>query len=205
MENDSNNSELEFRKIKSLNNKYEVNANGTIFRNAENKKELKIKLDMHHSKSGYYTTFIHVNGRRPDSKIIRVPIHKVVAECWLGEKPEGLEIDHIDRNSRNNDYKNLRYVTKSEQMKNRNHENIARRGSQNLQEAREQRAKGLTLIKDDERYRFESMSEASRFIADNSNLSYDQAKYRITADNIHEASGYTIIRDAIKFIKRNDT
>ena len=41
----------------------------------------------------------------------------MVAECWLGEKPEGYEIDHIDRNSQNNDYRNLRYVTRSEQMK----------------------------------------------------------------------------------------
>ena len=48
----------------------------------------------------------------------------MVAECWLGEKPEGYEIDHIDRNSQNNDYRNLRYVTRSEQMKNRTFESM---------------------------------------------------------------------------------
>ena len=47
-----NNSNLEFRKIKSLNFLYEVNENGTIFRNVKSKKQLKIKLDMHHSKTG---------------------------------------------------------------------------------------------------------------------------------------------------------
>ena len=46
-------------------------------------------------------------------------IHKVVAECWIGPKPEGLQVDHINRNSLDNDYRNLRYVTHSEQMKNR--------------------------------------------------------------------------------------
>ena len=106
--------ELEFRKIKSLGNKYEINENGTILRNVETKNEIKIKLDMHHSNKGYYAGFICFQGK---SK--RLMIHKLVAECWLGEKPDGMEIDHIDRNSLNNHYTNLRYVSHSEQMKNR--------------------------------------------------------------------------------------
>ena len=104
----------EFRQIPSLNNKYEINEDGTILRNAITKKPIKIRLDMHHSKSGYYTAFICMNG-----KVQRLMIHKLVAECWLGEKPDGLEIDHFDRNSRNNHYTNLRYVDHSTQMKNR--------------------------------------------------------------------------------------
>ena len=43
------NSNLEFRKIKSLDFLYEINENGTIFRNVKSKKQNKIKLDMHHS------------------------------------------------------------------------------------------------------------------------------------------------------------
>lgn len=109
-----NNSDLEFRKIPSLNLLYEINENGTILRNAKSKKQIKIKLDMHHSKSGYYMSLITRN-----NKTQRLMIHKLVAECWLGPKPDGLEIDHIDRNSHNNDYRNLRYVTHSQQMKNR--------------------------------------------------------------------------------------
>ena len=46
-------------------------------------------------------------------------MHRIVAECWLGDRPEGYEIDHIDRNTHNNKYTNLRYVTHSVQMKNR--------------------------------------------------------------------------------------
>lgn len=102
------------RKIPSLNFLYEVNENGTILRNIKSKKQIKIFLDMHHSKAGYYMAFVRFKG-----KPTRVTIHRVVAECWLGPRPEGYEIDHIDRNSHNNHYSNLRYVTKSEQMKNR--------------------------------------------------------------------------------------
>lgn len=162
------NSNLEFRKIKSLNYLYEVNENGTIFRNVKSKKQSLIKLDMHHSKTGYYTTFVHINGRRQDSKIIRVPIHKVVAECWLGEKPDGYEIDHIDRNSRNNDYRNLRYVTKSEQMKNRDHTNISKNGSNNLEIVRLERMKPVLLIDNIQNkfIEFKSYADTARFLAE---------------------------------------
>ena len=55
-----NNSNLEFRKIKSLKYLYEINENGTIFRNVKSKKQNKIVLDMHHSKIGYYKTMVHL-------------------------------------------------------------------------------------------------------------------------------------------------
>ena len=104
--NNVTNSNLEFRKIKSLNFLYEINSNGTIFRNVKSKKQNKIILDYHHSKKGYYTTFIHVGGKKPGNYTKRVMIHTIVAECWLGDRPEGYEIDHIDRDSTNNDYRN---------------------------------------------------------------------------------------------------
>lgn len=161
------NSNLEFRKIKSLKYLYEVNENGTIFRNVKSKKQSKIKLDMHHSATGYYVTFVHLGGRRnPIFK--RVMIHVVVAECWLGDRPEGYEIDHIDRNSHNNDYRNLRYVTKSEQMKNRDHSNISKRGSLNLEIARRKRMKPVKLIHKDtkEEFVFESYASCARFLSE---------------------------------------
>ena len=73
---------------------------------------------MHHSKTGYYRVMIHLGGRK-NSQVKRPYIHKLVAEAWIGDKPDELEVDHIDRNTHNNDYKNLRYVNHSEQMKNR--------------------------------------------------------------------------------------
>jgi hypothetical protein len=45
--------------------------------------------------------------------------HALVAEAWLGERPNGNQIDHIDRNRENNVVDNLRYVTPYENMNNR--------------------------------------------------------------------------------------
>lgn len=39
--------------------------------------------------------------------------HTFVAETWLGPRPEGMVIDHIDNNKKNNALTNLRYTTPS--------------------------------------------------------------------------------------------
>ena len=158
------NSNLEFRKIKSLNFLYEVNENGTIFRNVKSKKQLKIKLDMHHSNVGYYMTLVH-NQSINEGNCKRVMIHRVVAECWLGDCPDGYEVDHIDRNPHNNDYRNLRYVTKGEQMKNRDYSKIAAQGSKNLEAARKLRAKPVRITSENDNQVFESYAECSRYLA----------------------------------------
>jgi len=44
----------------------------------------------------------------------RVKIHKLVAEAFIGKKPDGLEINHIDGIKYNNDSENLEYVTSKE-------------------------------------------------------------------------------------------
>lgn len=178
------NSNLEFRKIKSLKYLYEVNENGTIFRNVKSKKQLKIKLDYHHSENGYYATFVHIGGRK-NSKIKRVMIHRAVAECWLGDCPCGYEVDHIDRNSHNNDYRNLRYVTKSLQMKNRDHSNISRTGAQNLHTARMQRAKPVTAIFRNTKIDFPSYAECSRFLADVYDKNYRVFMWRLGDKRSH--------------------
>lgn len=168
------NANLEFRKIPSLDFLYEINENGTIFRNVKSKKQNKIKLDMHHSKSGYYVTFCRHKG-----KTRRIMIHRAVAECWLGRCPTGLEVDHIDRNTHNNNYRNLRYVSKSEQMKNRDHSNISKVGSQNLEHARRQRMKPVEISNGNEHYIFESYAKCSRFLADRYNKTPESFRYRL--------------------------
>ena len=174
------NANLEFRKIKSLNYLYEINENGTIFRNVKSKKHLKIKLDTHHSDYGYYVVFVHLGGRK-NSKFKRVMIHAAVAECWLGDKPEGFEIDHIDRNAHNNDYRNLRYVTKSEQIKNRDHSGIAKTGAQNLENARSLRKKSVTLVHrtSGEEIQFSSFADCARFLAEKYNKGFDAMRDRL--------------------------
>lgn len=172
------NANLEFRKIPSLKFLYEINSNGTIIRNVKSKKQLKIKLDFHHSDVGYYVAFVHFGGRK-NSVIKRVMIHIAVAECWLGSKPENMEVDHIDRNPHNNDYRNLRYVTKSEQMKNRDHTNIAQKGKENLEKAREERSKPVILQNKKENLSFKSYADCARFLEEKYQKSFEIMRYRL--------------------------
>lgn len=173
-----NNSNLEFRKIKSLQFLYEINENGTILRNVKSKKQIKIFLDMHHSKTGYYAAFVSLKG-----VVTRVMIHKVVAECWLGDRPDGFEIDHIDRNSHNNHYSNLRYVNHSEQMKNRvMSDRIIQQATQNcLNYCLEYVAVPVTIVNSftKEQLHFQSMSMAAEYISN-----YYSCMYRVTKDRV---------------------
>lgn len=173
-----NNSNLEFRKIKSLKFLYEINENGTILRNVKSKKQLKITLDMHHSKSGYYMSLIRNNSIN-NGVTKRIMIHRLVAECWLGDCPLGMEVDHIDRNSQNNDFRNLRYVTKSEQMKNRDYSNIAKKGSLNLEIARQKRMKPVLLKRKNEEYRFKSYADCARFLSEEYQKTFDAMRDRL--------------------------
>lgn len=180
-----NNSNLEFRKIPSLKFLYEVNSNGTIFRNVKSKKQLKIKLDFHHSEVGYYATFVRIGGRKPNAKTIRVMIHSVVAECWLGKKPAGYEIDHIDRNSHNNDYRNLRYVTKSEQMKNRDHSRIAVQGTENCMKYVASISTPVRLTNEKELRLFPSIMDASRFLSARYGKNLDHFRFKMKKRRSH--------------------
>jgi len=107
----------EFRKIPSLEYLYEVNGDGTVIRNVKSKRHLKCFKKHHNSNTEYWCTQVNIK-----HNIRKVFLHRVVAECWIGPRPEGMQVDHIDRNSLNNHYSNLRYVTKSEQMLNRDYD-----------------------------------------------------------------------------------
>lgn len=183
------NANLEFRKIKSLRFLYEVNENGTIFRNAKSKKQIKIELDMHHSKKGYYKTRVHLK-----EGIRRVTIHKVVAECWLGDCPEGMEVDHIDRNPHNNDYRNLRYVTHSEQMKNRVlGEHVIKQATDNrLKHSLEKLAKKVQITNGEETITFRSMTKCAEYLGQKYNKKTEAMRYKLKARR-HRIFDYDII------------
>ena len=103
----NSNSEVEFRKIPSLYFLYEVSEDGRIVRNVKSKHHLKQDTD----RCGYYRVSPFIKGKQ-----IHRLVHILVAECWHGAKPEGLDCDHIDNNKHNNHYTNLRYVTRQENL-----------------------------------------------------------------------------------------
>lgn len=181
------NSNLEFRKIKSLKFLYEINENGTILRNIKSKKQIKIKLDFHHSKKGYYVAFVHIGGRRPDAKTVRVMIHKAVAECWLGDCPQNMEVDHIDRNPHNNNYRNLRYVNHSEQMKNRQlSPKIINQATQNcLNYSLNKLAVKVKINGLNEQKEFKSMAQCAQYLSKKYNKTLRQIDWKLSDRRKH--------------------
>lgn len=172
----------EFRKIKSLGFLYEISEDGRIFRNVKSKKQLKIKLDMHHSKAGYYAVWVYFK-----NKVHRVMIHKAVAECWLGDKPEGYEIDHIDRDAHNNHYTNLRYVTHSQQMKNRKmSDRIIKQATLNcLNYTLRYVAVPVELRNEQERMKFRSILECAEFLGRKYNKKSEYMRHKLRDRRSH--------------------
>lgn len=174
-----NESNLEFRKIPSLKYLYEISEDGRVLRNVKSKKQIAIRLDTHHSRHGYYAawTCFLLNGKR---KVRRHMIHKLVAECWLGPCPAGMEVDHIDRNPHNNHYSNLRYVNHSQQMKNRTLSSAAiSRCIANCQAWNARISVGVTLTRNGETMSASSLCAASRLLAERLGRKAEQYRSRL--------------------------
>lgn len=94
-------------------NYYEINRNGDVRSITKVNCIIKnLKPFLMKSKNdtiGYLGVYV--------SKIIR--IHILVALTFLGERPEGYQIDHINRNPLDNRVENLRYCSASVNIRNR--------------------------------------------------------------------------------------
>ena len=70
--------------------------------------------NVHKDENGYMFVRLSVKGN-----VKNYYVHRLVAEAWHGECPEGLEVDHINRVRDDNRPENLRYVTRAENNANR--------------------------------------------------------------------------------------
>lgn len=76
------------------------------------------------NKGGYLKVNISVNGQRQEHKI-----HQLVMSAFVGDRPDGLQVNHIDEDKTNNRLDNLEYVTPKENI---NHGTHNARASKNL-------------------------------------------------------------------------
>lgn len=65
-------------------------------------RELKLRAD----KDGYLRFNSVIEGKHKT-----ILVHRLMAETFLGERPLNLVVDHIDRNKKNNQIQNLRYIS----------------------------------------------------------------------------------------------
>jgi hypothetical protein len=106
--------DIEWKSIE-INDNYEISNHGEV-RNKKTKRILKTCLDNQNYK------FVGLG-----SKIRHQKIHNLVAYAFIGKRPEGFVIDHIDRNKSNNCSYNLRYVTQQQNLWNRETKQINER------------------------------------------------------------------------------
>lgn len=103
-----------FGRVRSLDRIVEGRTkSGTPNRYKKKSKILKqIEKKRPHLKVSYFVVGLS-NGPKTQKQLF---VHRIVAESFLGQKPQGLDTDHIDNNPHNNRPENLRYVTRRENI-----------------------------------------------------------------------------------------
>jgi len=92
---------------------YEVSNFGNLRKKLKNGKYKEIKGSILNTGGGY--RYFQTNR---ENKRTNYLVHHLVAKAFLGDRPEGKVIDHINRNPLNNNVSNLRYISQLENMRN---------------------------------------------------------------------------------------
>ena len=105
--------EQEFEFIKGYENLYMINRNGEIKSCGKG-----IIMKPQEKEDGYLWVKLskYVNGEKERKKYY---IHRLVGTQYIPNPDNKPEIDHIDRNKKNNNINNLRWVSRNENRKNR--------------------------------------------------------------------------------------
>ena len=114
-----------WKEIKGFDGRYSVSNYGRVRQNnyeyisLQNKKIIGKEKIIEPTiwQSRYLRIDLQINRKETKTRL-NTYIHKLVAEYFLGPRPEGYEIDHIDGNYLNNKVDNLRYCTHLENMNN---------------------------------------------------------------------------------------
>jgi hypothetical protein len=92
---------------------YEISNFGNVRIKLKNGEYKTLKCSILNRGGGYKYFQLNRNGKRKNFFV-----HHLVAEHFIGARPNNLVIDHIDRNPLNNNVSNLRYVSQKENVHN---------------------------------------------------------------------------------------
>lgn len=104
---------MEWKQLRDYN--YEISINGDI-RNKTTGKILKQRMQ----KEGYLLIDLKIPSFEINKNVNKTfRTHRIIAEVFLGAKPYGWEVDHINKVRNDNRVENLRWIDKSENSSNR--------------------------------------------------------------------------------------
>jgi hypothetical protein len=103
------------KEIKGYEGKYAIDEEGNVWSLNYNRTGEKKKMKQSINTRGYKYVQLYNNGK---GRLFRV--HRLLAQAYLPDYCEDLQVDHIDRDKNNNKLTNLRMVTASENQWNNN-------------------------------------------------------------------------------------
>lgn len=147
----------EWRDVPSLNGEFQATDEGLLCRIKRNGQPFKgLLLRPRINKHGYPQVAVTAAGRK-----MWIPVHRLIAETFIGPRPYGMQIDHIDGNKRNNAARNLEYVTGGENIERAIKLGLIKRKYPKLKDAQPLIVAIQTILNDPDN----TLTDASRRIA----------------------------------------